>query len=55
MLLTIGSMLQTSVELKIYYILFAVHMLYLLLLDLSGHIGHLVGAAWACSVFIFIL
>jgi len=41
---TIGSMFQISEELKIYYMLHAVHKLYLLLPVLNRHIGHLVGA-----------
>jgi len=39
----VGSLFPTSVELKIYYMLLAVHMLCILLTVLSRHIGHLVG------------
>jgi len=39
----VGSMFPTSVELKIYYMLYAAHQLYLLLPVLRCYIEHLVG------------
>jgi len=40
----------TSVELKVYFILYAVHKLYLLLPVLSRHIDHLVGSRLVLSL-----
>ena len=54
----VGILFLTSVELKLYCMLYAVHNLYLLLPVLSRHIGYLVGARLvlfspSCSPIIF--
>jgi len=54
----VKNVFPSSVELKIYYMLYIIHKLYLLLPYLSRHFGHLVGARFvlfpsSCSPIIF--